>query len=516
MQILGIQIDKPFIRAALLQKGRSGVKISSLKTALLSNPGNVKQLYIPSFKGRLASGLSSHAVLIRPVELKIANNRYIDEALALQSENATYLNSSEILSISHTVKKEKNKLTAHLCAVSKESLRLHLQELRQLQLEPDCVSSNCLALIQYARWKEPSLADAFLVDLGSSEWTCVWMESRELKRSHTLKGGVEALLSALWEDRKKILLPKEVDGAAKQIDLMQLKPNLNPRLSEKLEELRQELAKTICSFYRLSKQKPILFTGHIDAFGSFRQFLLESLKDMTSWKSDGTELNTDSLKFAIPIGLALEQMDHPLQLLQEEFFPKKNWRKVGSYACFLSSLSLMIGACILFFGKQQIEMRKAKILSHTASLLKQWNLEPKDQANIDPSIALNQWIQAVSAHSKEYSYILQAPRVSEVLSWLSKHPLQAEFRETKDPLQIQNFRYQLIEYPKIGSAKSRYQAKIELELSIQSPMLARKFHEALLAEKSFIDTESDITWESAGDCYRVGFSLKNHRIPYVP
>lgn len=515
MQILGIHIDKPFVRAALLQKGRSGIKMSCLKTALLSNPGNVKQLYMPSFKGRLASGLSSHELLLRPVELKIASNRYIDEALALQSENISYFNASDVLSVSHTIRQEKDWLKAYLCAVSRESLRAHLQELRQLQLEPDCVSSNCLAQIQYAMWKDPTLTNAFLVDLGSSEWTCTWMENGELKKSHSLKGGLEALLSALWEDRKKILLPKEVDGAAKQIDLIQLKPNLNPRLSEKLDELRQELAKTICSFYRTAKQQPIFFTGHIDAFGSFRQFLLESLKEMTSHKSSCIETATD-LKFAIPIGLALEQTHRPLQLLQEEFFPKKNWRKAGLYASLLSLASLMIGASILLFGNLQVEKRQQKLLSCTENLLKQWNLEIKGKALQDPAVALDQWTKAVSAHSKEYSYILQAPKVSEVLAWLNHHPLQAEFQEAGDHFQIENFRYQLTDYPKIGSPKSCYRAKIELEFHLQSSAHARKFHEALLAEKNFIDQSKDISWETIGDSYRLGFHLKNHKVPYVP
>lgn len=516
MQALGIQIDRPFVRAALLQKGRSGIKLCALKSALIAEPEDVKQLYTPAFKGRLASGLSSQDLLIRPMELKMAQSRYIEEALAFQSESMTHLNPADILAVPHAIKKGKGKVEAHLCTASRAALQLHLQELKTLQADPDCVSSNCLALIQYIRWKAPSLSDAFLIDLGSSEWTCVWMEKRELKKSHSLTGGIEALLSAFWEDRKKILLPKEVEGAARQIDLLQLKPNFNPHLSAKLNALRQELAKTICSFYRISTQKPIVFTGRIDAFGHLREFLTEAFKEAISNESDPLPRDIEQHKFAISIGLALEQMDRPLQLLQQEFFPRKNWRRAGLYALILCCLSTFLSGCFLLSGLKAIEGRKKEMLESVRLMLDQWDSKLKESIFSDESSSLDRWMAAVAAHGKEYPYILQAPRVAEALAWLSNHPLLAEFKKDGEPLEVRSFRYQLLEYPKIGATRERYQAKVDLEFHVKSPMNARKFHEALLAGDAMIDRTSEVGWEASGDGYRASFFLSNHRSPYVP
>ena len=60
----------------------------------------------------------------------------------------------------------------------------------------------------------------------------------EIQRSHSIPGGIESLLSALWEDRKKILLQKEIEGIAKQIDLLQLKPHLTPHIAEKVKRVQ--------------------------------------------------------------------------------------------------------------------------------------------------------------------------------------------------------------------------------------------------------------------------------------
>src|SRR3990167_5887442 len=168
--------------------------------------------------------------------LKMTDSRHFEEALSFQSEGATYLDPSDTIAVPHSIKKTEGKIEALLFSASRKSLHTHLQDLSTLQIDPDCVTSNALALIRYVKWRAPMLEEAFLVDLGSSEWSCILMEKGELKKSHSLGLGFEALLAALWEDRKKVLLSKEVEGIAKQIDLSQLQAHLNPNLSKKLNE----------------------------------------------------------------------------------------------------------------------------------------------------------------------------------------------------------------------------------------------------------------------------------------
>jgi hypothetical protein len=507
MQALGLQIDKPFLRAAVVQKGRSGLKIRLLKSSLLAEPANVKQLYTPKFKGRLASGLSSKNLMVRHMELHIGDTRHIETALIFQYEGMNHLNPAEILAVPHSIKKSTGKVDALLFTASRESLKAHIEEFKKIHANLDCVSSNALALIQYIRWKAPALSDAFLVDLGSSEWTSVLMEKGEMKKAHSLGSGIEDLLLAFWEDRKKILLPKEVEGVAKQIDLHQIKSNLNPYLSSKLNEMRQELAKVIYSFHRTSNRLPIIFTGHIDAFGHLKEFLSESFKDAIAGERNDA-LHLEEQKYAIPIGLAIEQMDRPLQLLQQEFFPKKNWRRAGFYAVTLLSFSICLSCLLLFVGLRIIEGRKRELAQSVQKLMEIWDPHSK-------IARLEQWAAAVETHHKEYPYILQSPRVAEVLSWISSHPLLAECKAESDSFDIRDIRYRLVEYPKIGSSQTRYRAKVEIQFGVTSAMNARRFHESLLQGDKMVDP-AEVSWEALNDGYRAAFFLKNPKSPYVP
>ena len=236
MQITGIQIDKPFLKMALIKKERGRIELCSLKSVLMSEPNHVKQLYTSFPKGPLVSGLSAKEILIRSIELKIGDSRHLREALEFHSQATTHLNPSEMISVPHLLKKNNQETEALLFTASKDILKSHLLELQKFTIDPDRVSAYSMALIRYLQWKAPLLKDAFIIDLGFHEWTCALMEKGELKKSYSLLNGMEALLTSLWEDRKKILLPKEIEGVAKQIDLLQLKSHFNPNLSEKIND----------------------------------------------------------------------------------------------------------------------------------------------------------------------------------------------------------------------------------------------------------------------------------------
>ena len=128
---------------------------------------------------------------------------------------------------------------------------------------------------------------------------------------------------------------------------------------------------------------------------------------------------------------------------------------------------------------------------------------------------LYDWVDAVDLYSKEYPYISKAPKVSEVLSWISSHPLLQKLKQEKTAIVIRDLRYQLVQYPHIGSMENPYRSKVEIEFETTSPMNARKFHQALLKGDDWIDTKQEIGWEALQNGYRASFYLKN-RNPHVP
>ncbi len=516
MYILGIHLDPPFIRTALLYKKGQKIEIRALHAALISSEplttdpspnvkqqyttpknetffgdpsSNVKQLYIKNFSGRIASGISSRDLLIRSIELKVTSHRHIEEAIAFQTEATSYFNPTDILTVPLLQKKEKGCTRALLFTASRECLKKYFAELEKLEIDPDSVSAIPLALCHFARWKFPQFLDALIIDIGSSEVSCILMEQGELKKAHAILGGVEVLLAALLQDRRKILLKKEIEGAAKQIDLLLLKPSLNPHLTENLNSLRQEITKVLYSFSR-GEKRAVIFTGRTDAFIHLAEFLTEETIHLATQEEE---------KFAVSIGLALEQTrTHSLNFRQAEFFPRKNWKRMGIYALSLFSISLFLSVACISFGLRSSFLRKTEMLR---------SLHFSEEGCLEEKI--DQWISSIEKNNNEYPYILQAPKVAEVFAWLSSHPLLEELKKQNDPIDIREIQYQLINFPKIGSTKNPYLAKVDIEFKFKNAMNARKFHEALRAGDDRVNPNLEISWDALTDSYRTSFFLKN-------
>lgn len=423
MQVLGVQLDGPFLHAALIQKTRKELTIKSLKSTTLEDPEHVKQLYTQKFKGKIATGISAKNLFIRVLELKIGKNRHAEQAAVFQSDATTHFNPAEILTVPLLEKIEGDGVEALLYTLHKDSLQEYLKQLGTVGIDPDAVSSLPSALCHFIKWKIPAATDLFVIHLGFDEWTCICMQKGRLKKSFAISGGVQALMTALWKDRKKILLENEIEGIAKETDLLQANLRLNPNLSTRLNELRQELSKILSSFQRSAGQKPVIFTGRADAFIHFPEFLVANCTD-TVCEDQTLRLTSDERKYALSIGLALD-------------------------------------------------------------------------------------------HNKEYPYISLAPKVAEVFDWLTAHPVLKASKSEGAPLILQDFHYHLVKFPKIGTKTEPYQAKVEIEFQLKSPLHARKFHEALLKGDEKVDPHLEITWEALSDGYRTTFFLKN-RNTYVP
>ena len=506
MYIIGIRWNPPHFQAAHIRSNRHGIEIISLE--------NVKQIYNPNSRRKIVTGLSGNDLLIRNQTLKIQSQRHLEEVLQFQLETTSHLSPSEVISVSLLRENKKDRTTeATFITVLREVVHSHLKLYSTLEVVPDRVSAVPQALLQYALWKNPGLTQAFLIDLGSSEWTCIWIEEGQLKKSFSFPGGIEELLEALWEDRKKVLLQKEVEGVGRQIDLLQLKPHLNPNLSKKLNEKRKEIAKAIFSFSRQSELCPIFFTGRTDSFVHIREFLIESFQDAIV---EGVKIPPpeEEHKYAISIGLALEETvpeKGAIQFLKEEFFPKKNWKKAGIYSLVLFTASLLCSGALIGWCQHNYDKKGQEIVSSIKHLINRYSPELKReilQENDPPDQTIHRWVSAIEKNNKEDPYLLPIPKVSDVLYWLSHHPLLEAFRKGGDPIKWKEMRYRLINIPKIGSSSGDSKVQVEIEFSISNSMNARKLHEALLKGDPFIDSKEKVGWEILPNGYRATFYLK--------
>ncbi len=506
MRFLGVHIDKPFLRLALLERKKGQLAILSLKSILLEEKDLGQEEYILSFKGEIRSSLPTKYILLKPLEVKTASPKHFEKIIAFQSEAAHYFNPKEVLSVPHIVKKGKEKTEIHLLTVPRTALERLLQELEKLHIDPDMISPSSEAILQYAKWKFPDLEEAFFIDIGHEEISCICMERGQLKKCLAIEGGIESLLDALWEDRKKNLFRKEVQAIAKQIDLLQLKPHLNPHLFTTFHQMKQEIGKVIYSFSRLHGSKPLFFTGQTEAFLHTEKFFQDEIEEfVVSAKQRSFPL--DEQKYAIAIGLCLQKEDGP-NFRKEEFFPSKQWKKAGKRFIFLAAASLTIGLTLVT-ASQWITRKKTAEMVH----LLDEAVHPFDPelcktlfSSQDGEEILSKWARTVTSSSKESPYLIPFPKVTHALSWLYQMPLVSSHT-----IEISHFHYALLQYPTIASPKTPYEAKVELEFKTGNSTHAKRFHEQLLQGEGMVDATKEIAWDPLEDRYRVSFFLKKEK-----
>ena len=105
------------------------------------------------------------------------------------------------------------------------------------------------------------------------------------------------------------------------------------------------------------------------------------------------------------------------------------------------------------------------------------------------------------------------PRVSDVLAWLSTHPVlsgkNSPGAPVSPPIQIESFNYTMIKRPEQTKKQEKYQVKVEFEFTTSTPKQAREFHDALIAPNDFVDPKGEIKWSSNRGKYRTSFFLKD-------
>ncbi len=466
MDTLGIHFDGAWLRCAKLRRRQL------IFCQTLAQAADVKRLY--SAGVQCASSIPTS---VRTVRLPTSSRKQIEQGLRFQIEALSHVPLEELIYVSRIGSQE-----ASVFLARKALLQDHLGRWRALEMDPSCVSAHSQALALFARWRCPALTTGFIVHLGMDSWTCVLVENGLVKRAFSLEEGTAALLGALHADAPQ--------SAAHALHLLQLNTSKYPTLSNRLQEMRKQLQETFAALQ--STVQSVLFTGTVDAFGFFRAYLLDGAPHLSLYEPTPS-LKTDERQSAIAIGAALESLSHDrLQFLKGEFVPASVWKQAGKRAALLLGASFTLSIAGLGIGIWQLSQNERTFKSSkTASA-----------------------VQIIEEYKQESPYLSTVPTASEVLSWISKHPLLDALRIAGDPLEIVAFHYELISLPKIGDMDAAYTGKVTLEFQVKWPTSARKFHDALLAEVRVVDPSLEIAWESFADGYKASFYLKK-RPPHV-
>lgn len=502
MQATGIHIDGSLVRWATVKWDGKRLRLICWHTELSSH---VKRLYTECRSVPLVSGLSSNDLIIRQVSFKTAPSRKLLQALIVQVQTQLHFKPEE--SISLVIPHPKERL-ATIYSTTDSALDTHLSCLKQLQVDPERVSALPAALLTFMTWKAPHLQSYFLVDVGQVRTSCVWVENGKIQKAHDTKLGLASLKTAFHEDRKKLISLKERD----EIDFSGLKSGQYPILAEEARNYRREVSRYLHSF---QCQRPVIFIGDLEVNGYFKEFLLESLRDCVL-EEIKPDLTPEERLYAGCFGLAIDyllQRKTPIQFRTQSKTSPCTWQKLGTISFGLLAASFLICGTFYEISSWWINKRKSEM---TRSL-ENW------AATKDPELRfelfsvgdkmeslVQQWLSIIEKNSRDYTFLMKAPKVASFLHWLSTHPLIDSFSQTGDPISFEQIHYHLESFPKLEALRDPYLAKVEIEFKLLNPLHARKLHEAILQDSLLVDVSRDVTWDVLPDRYRTSFYLKNN------
>jgi hypothetical protein len=196
--------------------------------------------------------------------------------------------------------------------------------------------------------------------------------------------------------------------------------------------------------------------------------------------------------YAVSIGLAIDGMHkNGCQWRQGEFTSsvrkdaKVRFRRImiASFAALLF-LTIATGSWIVYRKTNQLQQRIPKKFSSVDTSMEKkiffWEKDLKEQAILFPLLP-------------------SVPAVKDILGWLSQH---------NDCIEIVNFDYSLIGYPRIDDPTAAYILKIELEFTADSLFVAKQFVEKIKRNPSFIDKTKKIEWLVEEGSYKICFETR--------
>lgn len=442
MFVLGYYSEKDHTKIALLNITRKGVRIEHV-----GNENDVKPFYIKN--PTIVTGLGASEVFIREIQLKLTSKRAIDKALPFQLEAAIPFPLEEAI-VHPVIRKIDKKNTGITFFTTKNSyIEKHLETLKNLEINPDQVTNVPSALVRFAQYVAPKTPSLTLIHIGEEKSLYLCIVEGKLIFAQTLNFGKNQIL--------------ENDQFIKDLQRINEYANKKTNSSESL------------------------------ITGEFPDNIEQVINNHLGMESVPIELS--HLKpYAIPIGLALEHQNG-IQFLMGPYKPASAIKKKNKQLFIYLAACLGLSLCVFLGSLSLSNYRKKTLLTQ----IKKYSSLSDDQ---DISSALAAWEKKM-VHQKQTAQV-SAPKVSDLLAWLSAHP-------KLEGIEIKRARYQMLKYPKIGKEKEPYEVKVELEFTASSPRVAREFHEVLITGDALINPKASITWNASQDHYATTFYLNGGR-----
>ncbi len=505
---IGLSLDGPMVKWAKISRKTKKIKIELLRTFPFSEEGPFPfpQSAVEEYSYKLTSGLDTSEVLLRNLQLKVQDRKKVLKLLPFQIEAQLPCSSEEAIvsvQVSPGDTPKSSKVTFY--AAKTCVLQNHIDQLKAKNADPDEISCIPAALWRFSRHFFPELSDTLVLHVGSKSSTLIGIMNQKPFFSHSFSLGSESFAQT-WETEKKDL-----------ISLLQLDEHQHPALYHAAQQAKKELDRVFTFFLKKQKDlwKHIVFTGNLSILPSFKDFLAHHVPEsiqvhecVGSDTYDATTLET----YAASVGLALDGIaqDEFSTCFRKNAFVAPSLKKHRvKLLCSMALSSLVLtSTALLISGMYQNHMEKSLIDTFQSS----FSVPAKKIESLkDLENELSLLDSSLEKEKIPYRLTLSLPNVSEVLAWLSNHPIltTSPSLQQKGSIDIKKIHYQLMKYPKLVAPTIPYSAQIEMEMEILDPLVAKSFQQALEQDRLFIDLQKEITWKNKGSTYFISFFLKS-------
>jgi type IV pilus assembly protein PilM len=526
MHCIGLQMEGPITKMAKARWIKKKIHIDLLRSfPLIENGSYVKPLYFSQSSEEpeyfIATGLEASDILLRDLHVKLLDKKKILSSLPFQIEGQIpYPAEDTIVSAQIHRQDESKSSKVVLYATKTQYLEQHLAQFKLIEADPEQISCTPAALYRYFQYFFPSMKNAFLLHFGAKHSAALCIVDGHLEVFHSFPIGMEMFSEALEKDETLRCSREDTIQKGGCLDFLSIDSHEYPHLAAVISQSQRELDRLLIFLQKKVAKEEIgdmVLTGNFSSFAKFKDFIRKALPShfqIHSCPSSDLYDSTTLEAFAIPIGLALEGLINDnlsVQFRKQAYASSSSHkRKIKQFLSYALAIFVLTSATLLA-GNMALEKKEKHLLDVFNSYFS-GQMENKVQ-NLDQLELETRKIESSFKKDKTpYPLSLPVPNVSEVLAWLSSHPVlnpAYSEQETPDLIDLRHIKYTLVKHPKIGAASSPYQVKIELELETSNPQIARDFHQALLKDSSIADPKKEFSWQSKGNTHFASFFLKN-------
>lgn len=540
LQAIGLEIDGSFLKGVQISISKGHPTIDRLFKIEIQNDNfeseysaqnEIELLSDLSKKLLTATTLTTQEVLIRPIEIKLKKERDIDSVFSFQVEPLLPYSIDNAILDRIRLSEVPDGTQFTLCAARKDYIQSHLNKWEQLQIEPEVVSCEPLALALFSKFFVGLASHHFVVHLGDNHTSVVLVQEGKPLAAQSSDYGLNMLEEAFSHDS---------EDSFSALDFATIKKETTPRLYAAVEHWRMEIIRLLYALGKLSKDQEaleVLVTGEGAALLNLPKLLLETSNKQLLAPAQASSSQIDPVHLqqnAVSIGSALSVLTvskEQVNFRQQEFSYPNPWKRVKKPLAIYAGLTVLFAGAIFIFGEAYLTHKEDAIRQEYVALLSAMNktyngfeteftsknisknsnneetISPAEALTTDDiSLRLNELRKELKDDPDLFPLQPNVPRVSDVLAWLSTHPNVV----TKDgSFQIENFNYSLVKRPELKKKQEKYQVKVEFEFSAPTPKQAREFHDALIAPNEIVDAKSEVKWSSNRGKYRTSFYLKD-------